>query len=555
MEGTGTEGRGVSVSHTAMWLTLVAMTLSNSMILVDQTAVPLATPDAIRDLGGTLGESQWLLTANILPLAAFMVLGGRLGDLLGLRRVFMTGGAVFLISTSLAGSAQDMPWMIAARVAQGTGAALMMPTAVAIVSNVFPRERRGTALGVLAGGSAFFAAMGPVFGGLLTSIDWRTVFWVNVPLAAVTIALTARFTPPLRPEREASRPHIDLPGVVTFTIGSALLIFGLSQIQDSGFDATQAWLPAALGLLVLAIFVVVELRVESPMLDFRLFRHLNFLASNISQVLAGAIELGLGFMLPFFLLLVVGVSPAVAGIALLPATVPVILAGPLAGRAFDRMGGRLPLVIGFIVLAASGVALALAAPEKAAPWLIPGLALQGIGLGIVLTVNDPTGLNSVPERDAGQAAGMINTSEQFGGALGIAILAAVEVTYAKHETFSRLADRGIIPTQDQIEKFTQFIQEAEQHGLGHVKESGVVKAAISDSINSHVDSFQLIFLITAGIALAGAVACLLLVRKGDRVTAGPIFSRRSRWVSANVGRTPGVTRHPPPQVAGDTASS
>jgi hypothetical protein len=124
------------------------------MILVDQTAVPLATPDAIRDLGGSLSESQWLLTANILPLAAFMVLGGRLGDLFGLKRVFLTGGFVFVVSTALAGSAQDMPWMISARVAQGCGAALMMPTAVAIVSNVFPRERRGMALGVLAGGSA-----------------------------------------------------------------------------------------------------------------------------------------------------------------------------------------------------------------------------------------------------------------------------------------------------------------------------------------------------------------------------------------------------------------
>ena len=372
MEG-GSRNGAPAVPHAAMWMTLVAMTLSNSMILVDQTAVPLATPDAIRDLGGTLGESQWLLTANILPLAAFMVLGGRLGDLLGLRRVFLSGGAMFLVATALAGSAQSMPWMIAVRIAQGTGAALMMPTAVAIVSSVFPRDRRGTALGVLAGGSAFFAAMGPVFGGVLTSIDWRTVFWVNVPLAAITIALTGRFTPPLRPEGDAARPRIDIPGVVAFAIGSGTLLFGLSQMQDSGFDAPQAWVPTAVGLIVLAFFVAVELRVDNPMLDFRLFGHLNFLAANISQVLAGAIELGLGFILPFFLLLVIGVSPTIAGIALIPATVPIILAGPLAGRAFDRMGGRLPLAIGFAVLAASGVGLALAAPERAVPWLAPGL--------------------------------------------------------------------------------------------------------------------------------------------------------------------------------------
>ena len=193
-----------------MWRTLVAMTLANSMILVDQTAVPLAAPDVVEGLGANLDLGQWLLTANILPLAALMVLGGRLGDLLGMRRVFLTGAVIFLVSTALAGAAQDMVWMIAVRATQGVGAALMMPTAMALVSAVFPDERRGSALGILAGASAFFAALGPVLGGLLTSIDWRLVFWINVPLAAATILITLRNTPDLAPD---GRPQADrLPG-------------------------------------------------------------------------------------------------------------------------------------------------------------------------------------------------------------------------------------------------------------------------------------------------------------------------------------------------------
>jgi EmrB/QacA subfamily drug resistance transporter len=534
-----------------MWVTLAAMTLSNSMILVDQTAVPLATPDAIRDLGGSLSQSQWLLTANILPLAAFMVLGGRLGDMLGLRRVFLAGGFIFMVSTALAGSAQDLPWMIAVRAAQGCGAALMMPTAVAIVSTVFPIARRGMALGVLAGGSAFFAALGPVIGGLLTSIDWRAVFWINVPLAAITIVLTARFTPPLRPGDEGDRQGLDLPGVATFALGTGSLIYGLSVIQAAGLDAAGALVPTLIGAVVLAAFVLIELRASTPMLDFRLFRHLNFLAANVSQVLAGSIELGLGFLLPFFLLLVVGVSPEVAGIALIPATVPIILAGPMAGRAFDRMGGRVPLVVGFCVLAASGFVLALTASKESAAWLIPGLLLQGIGLGVVLTVNDPTGLNSVPEGSQGQAAGMINTSEQLGGAIGIAVLAAIEVSYYKHQLFARLHENGIFPTQQQINDFTDFTQRAEQHGLGHVEanlghvQAHGVQVAVHQSVLAHVDAFQLMFVVSGAVALLGAIACLLLVRKTDRVTTGPIFTRRSRWVSANVGRTPGITRRRP----------
>src|SRR5262245_60197035 len=144
------------------WLTLAAMTLANSMILVDQTSVPLATPDLIQDLGGSISEGPWILTANILPLAALMVLGGRLGDMLGLRRVFLAGASVYIASSILVGLSQDVVWAIVCRAAQGTGAALMMPTALAIVSSIFPSAERGRALGILAGASAFFAALGPV---------------------------------------------------------------------------------------------------------------------------------------------------------------------------------------------------------------------------------------------------------------------------------------------------------------------------------------------------------------------------------------------------------
>ena len=187
------------------------------------------------------------------------------------------------------------------------------------------------------------------------------------------------------------------------------------------------------------------------MIDFKLFRHENFLAANLSQLLAGMIELGLGFLTPFFLLLVVGVSPTTAGIALIPATIPVILAGPLAGKAFDRFGGRWPLVGGFLVLAASGIVLAVSVSSESAVALIPGLLLQGLGLGIVLTVNDPTGLTAVPDKDAGEGAGMINTSEQLGGALGIAILYAIELGVNFHELDSKLAAQGIHPTPQQTE--------------------------------------------------------------------------------------------------------
>ncbi len=538
--------RAVQPAGRDRWLTLAAMTLANSMILVDQTSVPLATPDLIQDLGGSISSGPWILTANILPLAALMVLGGRLGDLLGLRRVFVAGAVLFVVSSALVGFSQDVPWAIAARAAQGTGAALMMPTALAIVSSIYPQAERGRALGILAGASAFFAALGPVLGGLLTSVDWRLVFLINVPLAITTILLTLSFTPKLEPDPDAPR-QIDYPGVITFGLGIGLIVFGLTEGSGNNWGNPEVVGSLAGAVALLVVFVFVERRVANPLLEFRLFRHLNFLAANISQVLAGMVELGMGFLLPWFLLLVIGISPELAGLALIPATVPIILAGPLAGRAFDRVGGRTPLVIGFLVLAASGVALALGVTEQSYPILIPGLLLQGLGLGIVLTVNDPTGLTAVPAKDQGQAAGMINTAEQMGGAFGIAVLSAVLLEDYWHRLYDKLAQIGIHITPAEVDQGKEFILQAEERGRDHVVATGKIHYVLGDIINEHAAAYELTFFVAAGLSLLGAAACLILVRRGDRVSeSGPVFSRRSRWVYANAGRSSAVSKRPPP---------
>src|SRR6201999_815305 len=348
-------------------------------------------------------------------------------------------------------------------------------------------------------------------------------FLVNVPLALIAIALTLKATPELEPDRDASR-DLDLPGVITFAIAVGALIFGLSEGPQSGWGDPGTLGPIAVGLIFIPIFLLVERRAKNPMINFKLFRHENFLAANLSQVLAGMIELGLGFLTPFFLLLVVGVSPTTAGIALIPATIPVILAGPRAGKAFDRFGGRWPLVGGFLVLAASGIVLAVSVSSESAVALIPGLLLQGLGLGIVLTVNDPTGLTAVPAKDAGEGAGMINTSEQLGGALGIAALTAVELGINFSTLDQKLAEQGVHPTPQQTERARELIIEAEQSGLKHVNGGRLLEIIEPDVIASHVSAFQVTFAVSAGIALLGALFTLLLVRKTDRVKVG-VFSR------------------------------
>jgi MFS family permease len=233
------------------------------------------------------------------------------------------------------------------------------------------------------------------------------------------------------------------------------------------------------------------------------------------------------------MLLVIGIDPAVAGLALIPATIPIVLAGPLAGRAFDRIGGRAPLVAGYLVLAASGLALALGAGAESVAALVPGLLLQGLGLGIVLTINDPTGLTAVPEDVQGQAAGVINTSEQLGGALGIAVLLAIELSVYRDRLFGRLADQGIHVTQGEVDQGKQFIFEAERVGLKRAAEverdSPVIRASLQDLIHAHVSGFSAAFLVSAVLGLAGAAVMLALVRTGTgRVLAQRAPSRAPR---------------------------
>jgi len=534
-------------SPRARRLTLVAMTLANSMILVDQTAVPLAIPHTIAALGGSLSTSQWVLTANVLPLAAFMVFAGRLGDQLGLRRVFLAGALLFVLSSAMAGAAQDMPWLITVRATQGVGAALMLPTTLAIVSAVFAERDRGRALGIMAGASAFFAALGPVLGGLLTQyVDWRAVFLINVPLAAVTVGITLTNTPPLRPAPGARQARLDFPGLIAFAVGIGALTLGLGQSQQWGWGSPATLGALGLGVAGLAVFWVIEPRRQDPLVRFGLFRHLNFSAANVSQVLAGSIELAAGYLLPFFLLLVVGLAPGPAGLALIPATVPIIVVAPLVGRWFDRSGGRMPLTVGFLALACSSFALVASFPAQSLVPLIPGLVLQGIGLGIVLTVNDPTGLGSVPADDQGTASGIIDTSEQLGGAVGIALFSVILLHVYFGRLYERLGERGITPTQGEIQRGREFVLRAEQKGIRQVSAPPHIREVIGQFEAAHVYGFQITFGIMGVVALVGAAVCWLLVRQGDHLAPTGIFSRRSQWVWSAKGEGPGISRKPSP---------
>jgi MFS family permease len=282
-------------------------------------------------------------------------------------------------------------------------------------------------------------------------------------------------------------------------------------------------------------------------MDFGLFRRLNYAMSTISQFLAGSIELACAFLLPLFLLMVIGYAPGTAGLALIPATLPIILVAPLAGRWFDKVGGRTPLTVGFVVLAASCFALALGFEHESLPALVPGLILQGIGLGIVLTVNDPTGLSSVPPGAQGQAAGVIDTSEQLGGAIGIAVFTVVLLHTYFDNIFEQAAELGVRVTEAEMREGHEFALRAEQEGFNQVRVPGGLPEQFGEVFKSgHADAYRFTFVLMGALALVGAALSFVLVRRDDAARRLHVFSRRSRWTWALSGLGTGVTRKPLP---------
>ena len=447
-------------------LVLAAATLANAMVLVDQTAVPLTLPAIMQhyDVGSQL--VQWVLNASLVSLAALLVFGGQLGDLLGRRRVFVVGTIVFAAASACAAVAPTFYLLVLCRAIQGAGGAAMLPATVALVSAAFTGGQRGIALGTMGGIAAVAGAAGPVIGGVLTGVfGWPAVFLVNVPLAAVAVVVAFVAIPP--DTAPAQHARIDLAGAGLLAIMITAFIVGLTQSQNLSWTSPIVWGFLSLAIAAGGVFIVVERRRAQPLVDLQLFgKSPNYRTAVISQGLAGSAEMGLGVILPLLLILSFGMSPGVAGLALLPASLPLIAIAPLVGRWYDRAGARPPMFTGYALLAVGGVLLALGGFSFHYWFVLPGLLAYGAGLAVVLTVNDPVSISDVSDADQGQAAGVSATAEQFGGALGIAVLYLIfHSTYVAQ--LHAIIDRGPLAdlTDAEYARLRADIVAAETTGL------------------------------------------------------------------------------------------
>lgn len=406
------------------WWTLGAMCFALFMMMLDNTVVNIALPSIQRDLHASLSSLLWTVNAYTLTFAVLMVTGGRLGDIFGRRRLFLYGVVVFGASSLIIGFAPNDAVLVGFRAIQGIGAAFMMPATLSIITQAFPAHQRGTAIGTWAGVSALALAIGPVVGGFLTEdVSWRAIFFINPPIAVLAVAVTLFAARESRDETVGR--SVDLPGIAALTVGLTALVLALIESNTWHWGSVRI-----IGLLVLAVlgivgFVAIEQRVRAPMVDFAFFRSRTSAGANLVGFLVTFGMFAQFFFITLYLQNVLHYSALQTGIRFLPATIVIIIMGPLAGRMTDRVGPRSLMTLGLLIVAAAMLIQSRLTVHTGYGLLLPGFILMGLGMGLVMSPMSTAAMNAVDRSKAGAASGVVSMSRMVGGAVGLAAMGAL----------------------------------------------------------------------------------------------------------------------------------
>jgi len=430
----------IFAEHNRKWLTLAAVSFGLFMIMLDNTVVNVALPSIQRDLDADLSELQWIVTGYALTFAALMLVGGKLADAYGRRLIFVVGIAVFTVASLLCGLAGSGEMLIAARVLQGVGAALMNPATLSIITATFPPRQRGMAIGIWAGVSAMALAIGPLIGGLITEhLDWSWIFFVNVPVGILGIAASYLFIDESRDETHA---RLDLPGLATSAIGLFALTYGLIEANSYGWSSTRIVGSFVLAGVSLLAFLQLERRQRDPMLPLELFRSGTYTGANLVVLLVALAMFGVFFFVSLYLQNILGYSAVQTGAAFLPLTILIILVAPIAGKTSDRIGSRGLMTAGMILIAAQLVMLSRLSVDARFWDLFPAFVIGGIGMGLTMTPSAAAATRSVPVDKAGVGSAVLNSARQVGGTMGIAVMGAIVAGEAGGERTPEAFMRG-----------------------------------------------------------------------------------------------------------------
>jgi EmrB/QacA subfamily drug resistance transporter len=397
-----------------------------------------------------------------------MLIGGKLADAYGRRLIFVIGIAVFTLASLACGLASTGEVLIAARVAQGVGAAMMNPATLSIIAVTFPPRERGTAIGIWAGVSALALAIGPLVGGLLTEhAGWNWIFFINVPVGVLGIAASFLL---IDESRDETHERLDLPGLFTSGIGLFALTYGLIEANNYGWGSTRIVGAFVVAVVALGSFLLLESRTRAPMLDLTLFRNRTYVGANLVMLLVALAMFGVFFFVSLYMQNVLGYSAVQAGAAFLPMTLLIIVVAPLAGRASDRFGSRWLMATGMVFLSAQLAYFSQLSADATFWRLLPALVLGGFGMSLTMTPSSAAAMRAVPVAKAGMGSAVLNAFRQVGGSTGIALMGAI------------MASRLTTPP----------------------------------TTASFMDGFERALLVAAGIALAGAIVAAILVRPHDR---------------------------------------
>ncbi|MCF6744622.1 MFS transporter [Blastococcus sp. KM273128] len=404
------------------WLPLVAICTGTFMLLIDVTIVNVALPDIATDLDTSFTQLQWVVDVYALALAALVLGSGSLADLYGRRRLYVVGLVLFALASLACGLAPGPGWLIAARGVQGIGGAIMFATTIALINTSYEGRDRGTAFGVWGAVVGASAALGPIIGGALTELSWRWIFFVNLPVCVLAVALTLSV---VQEARHPGAPRPDVPGIALFSLGAGALVLGLVRAAAEGWGRPGSWGPMVGGLLVLATWVAVERRRAAPMLDVRLFRDRSFSGIMLAALLLNGAAFAQLIYISLWLQSICGLSPLQAGLVFIPLSALSFGVAAGGGRYLQTLPPRFVLG-GGLLLIGSG-ALLMSVVDAGSSWrtLVAGLAVLGVGVGMANPTLASAALATVPRERSGMASGAVNTARQLGFAIGVAALGTV----------------------------------------------------------------------------------------------------------------------------------
>jgi EmrB/QacA subfamily drug resistance transporter len=495
------------------WWTLAAMCFALFMVMLDNTVVNVSLPSIQRDLHASLSSLEWTVNAYTLTFAVLMVTGGRLGDIFGRRTFFLFGVVVFAVSSLAIGFSPSDAWLVGFRAVQGVGAAFMMPATLSIITQAFPPEQRGTAIGTWAGVSAMALAIGPVLGGFLTEdVNWRAIFFINPPIAVLAVAVTLFAARNSRDETVTRT--VDIPGIVAITVGLTALVLALVEANAWHWGSARI-----IGLLVLAVvglagFALIEMRVRAPMVNFAFFRSRSFLGANVVGFFVSFAMLAQFFYLALYMQNILHYSPLQSGVRFLPSTLVLVVMGPLAGRLTDRVGPRPLMTLGLLIVSLSIFLQSGITVHTTYLRLLPGFVLMGMGIGLVMSPMSTAAMNSVDRTKAGAASGVLSMSRMVGGTFGVAVMGALITALGRSNIDSRLLQLPASVRAQLADGLGSGGAPAGTHSLPVAVVNGVREAFVS-ALGSGL-------LIGAVVTLCGAVAAWMLIEPKLRTSDAPV---------------------------------